>query len=277
MHLGPDDVSVPDVEPVAAPTYDSGVEADFAARFANLDLDWELSREPEALAAGARAMIPDFAFDYRPAGSWKSGERESTEGDGDIADTGRTATPFRVYFEVMGFWTPEYVEKKLDQFGSVADDVELLVAVDESLGVGEEIESLDHRVVTYSGRVRVKDVVDALRAYEADLVEAAAASLPAELAPDADVIDRDALAAERGVSVDALDSVTFPDHERIGGTLIRPGVLDALDAEIGGGMSFWDAEAVLDDHGVDDASAVLSRLGYRVAWDGLSGGTVEEK
>ncbi|QCC47405.1 DUF790 family protein [Halobellus limi] len=270
LRLGPDDVSVPDVEPVTEPTYDSGVEADFAARFGNLDLDWELSREPEPLAAGARAMIPDFAFDYRPAGSREVGDR-----DGEAGTT--VAPAFRVYFEVMGFWTPEYVEKKLDQFGSVDDDVELLVAVDDSLGVGEEIESLDHRVVTYSGRVRVKDVVDALGEYEADLVEAAAASLPSELAPDADVIDLDELAAERGVGVDALGSVTFPEHERVGGTLVRPAVLDAVGAEIDVGMSLSDVEGVLDEHGLDDASAVLSRLGYRVAWEGLSGGTVEEK
>ncbi|WP_336025389.1 DUF790 family protein [Halobellus salinisoli] len=260
LHLGPDDVSVPDVEPVAEPTYDSGVEADFAARFGNLGLDWELSREPEPLAAGARAMIPDFAFDYRPAGA---------DADSD--------SPFRIYFEVMGFWTPEYVEKKLEQFGSVADDVELLVAVDESLGVGEEIAALDHRVVTFSGNVRVKDVVDALREYETHLVEAAAESLPDELIPDADVVDIDALAAERGVSVDALDAVAFPEHERVGGALVRPGVFDALAAEIEPGMSLSDAETVLDEHGVDDASAALSRLGYRVAWEGLSGGTVEEK
>ena len=269
LRLGPEDVSVPDVEPVTEPTYDSGVEADFAARFSTLDLDWELSREPEPLAAGARAMIPDFAFDYRPAGSRRAGD----EGEDHVA----SPPPFRVYFEVMGFWTPEYVEKKLDQFGSVGEDVELLVAVDESLGVGEEIESLDHRVVTYSGRVRVKDVVDALRGYEEGLVDAAAASLPSELAPDADVITLDDLAADRGVSIDALDAVTFPEHERVGGTLVRPAVLDALDAEIDAGMSLSDAEAVLDEHGVDDASAVLSRLGYRVAWEGLSGGTVEEK
>ncbi|WP_049987461.1 DUF790 family protein [Halobellus rufus] len=262
LHLGPDDVSVPDVEPVAEPTYDSGVEADFAARFSNLDLDWELSREPEPLAAGARAMIPDFAFDYRPAGA------------GSDSDP---APPFRVYFEVMGFWTPEYVEKKLEQFGSVADDVELLVAVDDSLGVGEEVAALDHRVVTYSGTVRVKDVVDALGEYEADLVADAAESLPGELIPDADVVDLDALAAERGVSVDALDAVSFPEHERVGGALVRPAVLEALATAIEPGMSLSEAESVLDDHGVDDASAGLSRLGYRVAWEGLSGGTVEEK
>mgnify|MGYP000530736508 FL=1 len=264
LHLGPGDVSVPDVDPVTEPTYDSGVEADFAARFSGLDLDWELSREPEPLAAGARAMIPDFAFDYRPAGA---SERTDTDSD----------TPFRVYFEVMGFWTPEYVEKKLEQFGSVAADVELLVAVDESLGVGEEIAALDHRVVTFSGHVRVKDVVDALGEYGSDLVDAAAESLPDELSPDADVVDVEALAAEWGVSVDAFDSVSFPEHERVGGALVRPVIFDALATEIEPGMSLSEAEAVLDEHGVDDASAALSRLGYRVAWEGLSGGTVEEK
>ena len=266
LRLGPDDVSVPGVDPIAEPTYDSGVEADFAARFAGLDLDWALSREPEPLAAGARAMIPDFAFDYRPGG-------------GTDADSGAPTDdpPLRVFFEVMGFWTPEYVEKKLEQFGSVADDVELLVAVDESRGVGEEIAALDHRVVTFSDRVRVKAVVDALRAYEDDLVADAAASLPAELVPDADVIGLDSVAADRGVGVDALDSVAFPDHERVGRTLIRPATLDAVDEELEAGMSLSAAESVLDDHGIDDASATLSRLGYRVAWEGLAGGTIEAK
>ena len=280
LRLGPEDVSVPDVEPVAEPTYDSGVEADFAARFSNLDLDWELSREPEPLAAGARAMIPDFAFEYRPGGGGQGGDEpggDEQDGDGPDGDGGQGSPSLRVFFEVMGFWTPEYVEKKLDQFGSVAADVELLVAVDESLGVGEEIEALDHRVVTFSGRVRVKDVVDALGEYESDLVAAAAAELPDELVPDDDVIDLDALAAERGVSVDALDSVSFPEHERVGRTLIRPGVLEALDAGISAGMSLTETESVLETHGVDDASAVLARLGYRVAWEGLGGGTIEEK
>jgi predicted nuclease of restriction endonuclease-like RecB superfamily len=268
LRLGPDDVSVPGVEPIAEPTYDSGVEADFAARFAGLDLDWELSREPEPLAAGSRAMIPDFAFDYRP------GERG--EGSGDESPEPESQ-PFRVFFEVMGFWTPEYVEKKLDQFGSVDDDIELVVAVDDSLGVGEEIEGLDHRVLTYSGRVRVKDVVDVLREYEAELIAAAADSLPAELVPEADVIGLGRVAAEHRVGVGALESVSFPEHERVGRTLIRPDILDAVDAAIEPGMSLSDAESILDEHGIDDASATLSRLGYRVAWEGLGGGTIRKK
>jgi len=78
MRLSDGDVTVPGVEPVAEPDFDSGVEADFAGRFRGLDLDWTLVREPETLETGNRVMIPDFAFDY------------------DHAD-------FRLFFEVMGF------------------------------------------------------------------------------------------------------------------------------------------------------------------------------
>jgi hypothetical protein len=262
--LSGDVLEPPGDDPIAEPTFDSGVEADFAARFSGLDLDWAVTREPEPLATGNRVMIPDFAFDYRPEGA-----REGTEFDS--APEG-----FRVYFEIVGFWTPDYVEKKLRQLSDV-EDVELLVAVDESLGVGEAVEARDHRVVTYTGRVRLKDVVDVLREYESTLVSAAAASLPAELVPDDDAVSVAALAARHGVSEEALAAVRFPDHERVGRTLVRPAVLDEVGAELAAGLSLADAEAVLDSHGIDDTSAVLSRIGYRVEWEGLGGGVLREK
>jgi hypothetical protein len=251
LRLDDSDVSVPGVEPVAEPTYDSGVEADFAARFEALDLDWELHREPEPLAAGARVMIPDFAFDYRYA-------------------------PFRLYFEVMGFWTPEYVEKKLQQLADL-EDVDMLVAVDESLAAGEAIEARDHRAITYQGTVRLKDVVDVLREYEAEFVDEAAASLPESLTPAADVVDLETLAADHGVAVESLEDKQFPDHERVGRTLVRPDVLEDLEEQLEEGLSFDRAESIVEDAGIDDVSAALARLGYRVEWTGLSGGTLREK
>jgi predicted nuclease of restriction endonuclease-like RecB superfamily len=252
LSLSDDDpVAVPGTEPVAGVSFDSGVEADFAGRFESLDLDWELVREPEPLETGARVMIPDFAFEY------------------SYAD-------FRVFFEIMGFWTPEYVEKKLSQLESV-EDVELLVAVDESLGVGEEIAARDHRAIPYSGTVRLKDVRDALRGYEEDLAAESADRLPDELLPNADAIGLDDLAADRGVSVDAIADKSFPDHERVGRTLVCPGLLDDLGDEIDAGMAFAEAEALLAGRGIDDASAVLSELGYAVEWEGLTGGTLRER
>jgi len=248
MTLSAADVSVPGVDPVTDVSYDSGVEADFAARFDALDLDWALVREPEPLEAGASVAIPDFAFDYRHAN-------------------------FRVYFEIMGFWTPEYVEKKLGQLDAI-DDVELLVAVDEDLGVGEEIEARDHRAIPYAGTVRLKDVRDALRRYESDLVAESVASLPEELTPDADVVTIETLADQHGVSESALEDKRFPEHERVGRTLVRPSILADLGDELEAGLSLADAEERFESRGISDSSAALSRLGYRVEWEGLSGGTL---
>jgi predicted nuclease of restriction endonuclease-like RecB superfamily len=248
MTLSEGDVSVPGVEPVTEITYDSAVEADFATRFESLEFDWTLTREPEPLAAGDSVAIPDFAFDYDHAA-------------------------FRIYFEIMGFWTPEYVAKKLSQLDEI-DDVELLVAVDESLGVGEEIEARDHRAIPYSGSVRIKDVRDALRRYEEQLVAAAATELPNALEPDADVVTIEALAAEYGVSEDVIEGKSFPGHERVGRTLLRPAVLEELRDQVTEGSSLSAVEATFDEYGIEDASATLSALGYRVEWEGLSGGTV---
>lgn len=251
MQLTHEDITVPNAEPVTEMTFDSGVEADFAARFSSLDLDWTLVREPEPLAAGAHVVIPDFAFDWQPQN-----------------------VDFRVFFEIMGFWTPEYVEKKLSRLADLED--ELLVAVDESLGVGEQIEALDHRAIPYSGSVRVKDVRDALRRHETDLIERSAATLPDELTPDRDVMTFSELACEHAVSESAIEGKTFPEHERVGRTLVRPAVLDRVGEHVDPGMSLSAVEAVLEADGLD-ASAVLSHLGYRVEWDGLSGGTIREK
>ena len=251
MTLRAGDVSVPAVDPIADPTYDSGVERDFAARFEALDLDWELRREPDVLETGSSVMIPDFAFDYRYA-------------------------DFRVYFEIMGFWTPEYVEKKLSQLAAV-ETVELIVAVDESLGVGEEIAAADHRAVAYSGTVRLKDVVDVLREYETALVADAATDLPAMIRPDTDVTTLETVAETYGVSVAAIDDRTFPEHDRLGQLLVRPAVLELVEGELSAGMSLAAAESVLEQHALTDTSAVLSAVGYRVAWNGLSGGTLEPR
>ncbi|AHF99848.1 hypothetical protein HALLA_14685 [Halostagnicola larsenii XH-48] len=252
MTLSDDDpVSVPDAAPVVDVSFDSGVESEFAARVSAVDLEWDLVREPEALESGTRVMIPDFAFDYHHA-------------------------DFRVYLEIMGFWTPEYVEKKLAQLANL-EDVDMIVAVDESLGVGEEIVARDHRAIPYSGSVRLKDVADVLREFESDLVAESVASLPDEIDPDEDAVALAALAESYGVSEDALSEPSYPNHELVGRTLVCPAVLEDLEETLEDGMDLAAAEAAFGSYGISDSSAMLSRLGYRVDWEGLSGGTVRER
>ena len=285
LQLSDADVPVPDA-PTGEPAFDSGVEASFAARFRALDLDWTLVREPEPLVVDPAAAASDSETDATDSETDDTdSETAAPDRSMDAVDAPRVAIPdfafdydhadFRLFFEVMGFWTPAYVEKKLAQLRGL-EDVALLVAVDESLGVGEDIAATGPDVIGYDGTVRVKEVVDVLREYESELAAAATADLPAELSPDADSVAVADLATEYGVPVDALDDVRFPDHERVGDTLVRPAVLERVAADLSAGDSFESASERLAAAGIDDASAALSRLGYRVAWEGLGGGALEK-
>ncbi len=72
------------------PSFDSQVEERFARAFGRLARSWQIVREPRPMAVGAALMFPDFELVH--------------------AGTGE-----RWLLEIVGFWTPEYVTRKLAQ------------------------------------------------------------------------------------------------------------------------------------------------------------------
>jgi len=84
----------------SAVAYDSNVERNFAQRFEALKSGWLLKREPEPVSAGKHVIIPDFSF-----------ERDGV----------------RVYMEIVGFWTDDYLVRKIEKLKNV--EASMLVAV----------------------------------------------------------------------------------------------------------------------------------------------------
>jgi predicted nuclease of restriction endonuclease-like RecB superfamily len=120
--------------------YDSEVEARFARSFAALRRQgraagWRMVREPAPLLAGARVLIPDFALDR----------------DG-----------IRVFVEVIGFWTPGYIQRKKAALAKLKPDVPLVLTIAEPL-VGEFI-GLPFPVVPYRDDVPVHRIVEVVEA-----------------------------------------------------------------------------------------------------------------
>src|SRR5665647_228770 len=74
-------------------TYDSAVEESFASQFQAVKSGWTLKREPEPVPAGTQVIIPDFSF-----------ERAGV----------------KVYLEIVGFWTEEYLLRKIEKLKQVA-------------------------------------------------------------------------------------------------------------------------------------------------------------
>jgi len=91
--------------------FDSDIERTLAQKWERSNTDWELVREDDIFDLGAQVMIPDFAIEH-PDGR-------------------------RAILEIVGFWTPEYLESKISKIRQVEAD-NFVLAVSEQLDCASE-------------------------------------------------------------------------------------------------------------------------------------------
>ena len=116
--------------------YDSLLERTFAERFAEIDSGWQIEREVAIINLKDTVFIPDFAFRH---------------------SDGRTAL-----LEIVGFWRPDYLEKKLRKLRR-AGRADMVVAVSADLNVGEEdLKDVPGSVLFFKRRLNPKEVVPRL-------------------------------------------------------------------------------------------------------------------
>jgi predicted nuclease of restriction endonuclease-like RecB superfamily len=81
--------------------------------FAKANLDWDLIREPEPVEAGDALIFPEFAVVHR--------RDRST----------------RFLLEIVGFWTSDYLQEKLDRLRRMPCDP-LVLCIDRGLNCSQE-------------------------------------------------------------------------------------------------------------------------------------------
>jgi uncharacterized protein len=115
--------------------FDSSVEQAFSERWGPAPRNgWTLIREGELLIRGQKVFVPDFVFQH---------------------EDGR-----RVMLEIVGFWTPEYLEAKvatLRQF----PEAPILLAVAEQLGA--QAPELAAGAIPFKTALQVEDVLERLK------------------------------------------------------------------------------------------------------------------
>ena len=94
------------------PAFDSKLEERFARSFARLTSHWEVLREPTAFSIGSSLVFPDFELRHR--------------------ETGETWL-----LEIVGYWTAEYIERKLTALRE-ARIQNLILCIDEARGCSDE-------------------------------------------------------------------------------------------------------------------------------------------
>ena len=138
--LGARDVTLPlatgdPILPAREPRpYDSRIEERFASEFRRAARDWDVIREPEPVKAGTTLLFPDFALQDRiqPERRW--------------------------LLEIVGFWTPEYLARKLALYRR-AGLANLILCIDEARGCTEDDLPPEASVLRYRRRIDVRAVL----------------------------------------------------------------------------------------------------------------------
>ena len=240
--------------------YDSSAEAAFAKKFyQHFDqgdkFGWRISREPDPLVADGKAMIPDFLFER----------------------FGR-----KVYFEIVGFWTREYLERKADKLqalldGSGKDDrgIDLLVAINSELACSR-IEAISkERIFTFQKDVSIKPVLEHLRKIDAQIVEEKTHTKIRLDENRPDLISIKQIAIENSLPEAAALKILLADYPgdyvAVGSYLISKKRIKSTDERLGGVSRFVDACRILASQKIPDSchADLLSKMGYDVVWEDL--------
>ncbi|WP_202319525.1 DUF790 family protein [Archaeoglobus neptunius] len=196
--------------------YDSSIEEEFARKMRMLG--YNILREPDVVKAGNYAFIPDFAVDI-------NGER--------------------VYIEIVGFWTKEYLERKLEKVEK--SRVPLIVIARDDFGEGK----VDN-VIKFSRKIPYGDVLKALRKFrrggevKGDVVELDSF----ESLPEGYV-----LVGKYAVKKEVFEKVRKELHK------MNPETLD-------------EAKSVLERYGLGESA--ISAFGFKVRWIGLGDTRLEK-
>jgi len=117
--------------------FDSSLEENFARKFGEERQGWKLEREADILVKGQKVFVPDFVFRHRD---------------------GR-----KVFFEIVGFWTPEYLQAKWKTL-SLFREQPILVSVSKRDALAGAAE-IPKDVLTHSEALQVRPILKRLEQF----------------------------------------------------------------------------------------------------------------
>ena len=118
--------------------YDSMLEASFAKSWAKAKTEWRLEREVDLIPLPGSVMIPDFRL---------------------VHPDGR-----EFLLEIVGYWRPEYLQKKFYQVRN-GDTDNLILAVSERLNLekaGVKFTDLPNRLIWFKSKLTAKAILEIL-------------------------------------------------------------------------------------------------------------------
>ena len=239
-------------EYVEEESFDSEVEKEFATHFRSVNQDWNLLRESTILTSGPFVMIPDFCFERR----------------------GR-----KLYMEIVGFWTPEYLKKKISKVNNI--DEKIFLAVDKNLEcTGSEFKGKNVDVIFYDKKIPIMEVVKRLHKIEEEQDKDELKKLEKDGLKELeekeikkDVVLLQEIAEKKNVGVNAVRGYLEKhgmDWVLVGNKIVKPNVIEEIKHKIDemADRKASNVEEVLRSY--DLGLEALEKMGYHVIWRSLN-------
>jgi uncharacterized protein len=259
-------------------SFDSAVEEKFAKRFEQAETGWRLAREPDPLVlSNGGAFIPDFVFEKYDR---------------------------KIYLEIVGFWTKEYLERKLQKLADIfiSSDMRkkrtttnysndkktdlLFIAVNDDFACSKSsfssIVPKEQLIFYKNDTVPVKPIIDYLKSIDREMIERRVndPNLKIDLGKDDDsVISISEIAQKYSIPVEVAQRISLRDNKEMyleaGMHLIPKSKAHKLESMLVGTSRFIDACSILSKEGIPESchADLIAKLGYDVQWQSLDPST----
>ena len=260
-------------------SFDSAVEEKFAKRFEQAETGWRLAREPDPLVlSNGGAFIPDFVFEKYDR---------------------------KIYLEIVGFWTKEYLERKLQKLADIfiSSDMRkkrtttnynndkktdlLFIAVNDDFACSKSsfssIVPKEQLIFYKNDTVPVKPIIDYLKSIDREMIERRVndPNLKIDLGKDDDdsVISISEIAQKYSIPVEVAQRISLRDNKEkyleAGMHLIPKSKAHKLESMLVGTSRFIDACSILSKEGIPESchADLIAKLGYDVRWQSLDPST----
>jgi predicted nuclease of restriction endonuclease-like RecB superfamily len=239
------------------PYFDSSVEEKFANRFEQSANGWKLVREPDPLVvSNGRAFVPDFMF-----------QKYDKE----------------VYLEIVGFWTKDYLERKIQKLFDIVSNkkIDLFIALNEELACSKIVphsgNSQDRIILYRNDSVPIKTILNYLKSIDQEQAEKYASDPNLKIIFDGtrDIISVEEIALQYNIPIDSAITIASRDNHleylKAGLFFISKSKTNELIRLLTGTTKFTDACAIFSEKSIPEPcyGELISELGYDVIWQSM--------
>lgn len=260
--------------------FDSFVETKFAMQFEKFHTGWKLVREPDPLILpSGRAFIADFLFE-------RYGKK--------------------IYFEIIGFWTLQYLErkfKKIYEISKFSDNKnDLLIAINENNLVSEsgEMKKLlsdsildQNKIIIYKkDSIPMKKILFYLKSIESKMMNQNLETHRSTMTEyiidllnkNQEIIDLEEISNTYGVSLNSLSNIisNLPTNKQIkkyviqNSLLISERKLNEIKDTISNIDNLIKIQQIFENNNIPIQYTIdiLKYLGYEIVWKGIDSSNI---